>query len=141
MSDIDVVKDMFERGIIKCRLSNLSITNCKRFKEKADFNFNFPLTVLVGQNGSGKTTVTRSIRLLKKNYKPVCEFFETEIDNGGFADARFDYVVDGQTLSYQHTEKPRKWNLNGTLPENLPITSIQTKSFVGGIEKSFYMIA
>lgn len=137
MSDIDVVKDMFERGIIKCRLSNLSITNCKRFKEKADFNFNFPLTVLVGQNGSGKTTVTRSIRLLKKNYKPVCEFFETEIDNGGFADARFDYVVDGQTLSYQHTEKPRKWNLNGTLPENLPITSIQTKSFVGGIEKSF----
>lgn len=83
MSDIDVVKDMFERGIIKCRLSNLSITNCKRFKEKADFNFNFPLTVLVGQNGSGKTTVTRSIRLLKKNYKPVCEFFETEIDNGG----------------------------------------------------------
>lgn len=41
MSDIDVVKDMFERGIIKCRLSNLSITNCKRFKEKADFNFNF----------------------------------------------------------------------------------------------------
>ena len=40
MSDIDVVKDMFERGIIKCRLSNLSITNCKRFKEKADFNFN-----------------------------------------------------------------------------------------------------
>ena len=69
---IDVVKDMFERGIIKCRLSNLSITNCKRFKEKADFNFNFPLTVLVGQNGSGKTTVTRSIRLLKINYKPVC---------------------------------------------------------------------
>ena len=62
----------------------------------------------MGQNGSGKTTVTRSIRLLKKNYKLVCEFFETEIDNGGFADARFDYVVDGQTLSYQHTEKPRK---------------------------------
>ena len=27
--------------------------------------------------------------------------------------------------------------MNGTLPENLPITSIQTKSFVGGIEKSF----
>lgn len=36
MSDIDVVKDMFERGIIKCRLSNLSITNCKRFKEKTE---------------------------------------------------------------------------------------------------------
>ena len=25
MSDIDVVKDMFERGIIHCRLSKLSI--------------------------------------------------------------------------------------------------------------------
>lgn len=36
-----------------------------------------------------------------------CEFFETEIDNGGFADARFDYVVDGQTLSYQHVQISR----------------------------------
>lgn len=27
--------------------------------------------------------------------------------------------------------------MDGTLPVNLPITSIQTKSFVGGIEKSF----
>ena len=137
MSDIDVVKDMFERGIISCRLSKLSITKCKRFKEKADFNFIFPLTVLVGQNGSGKTTVTRAIKLLKSNYEPQCEFFETEIDDGGFANARFDYIVDGHKLAYQHTEKPRKWNLEGDLPQRVSITSIQTKSFVGGIEKSF----
>ncbi len=137
MSDIDVVKNMFERGIISCRLSKLSITKCKRFKEKADFNFIFPLTVLVGQNGSGKTTVTRAIKLLKSNYEPQCEFFETEIDDGGFANARFDYIVDGHKLAYQHTVKPRKWNLEGNLPQRVSITSIQTKSFVGGIEKSF----
>ena len=137
MSDIDVVKDMFERGIISCRLSKLPITKCKRFKEKADFNFIFPLTVLVGQNGSGKTTVTRAIKLLKSNYEPQCEFFETEIDEGGFANARFDYIVDGHKLAYQHTKKPRKWNLEGNLPQRVSITSIQTKSFVGGIEKSF----
>ena len=137
MSDIDVVKNMFERGIISCRLSKLSITKCKRFKEKADFNFIFPLTVLVGQNGSGKTTVTRAIKLLKSNYEPQCEFFETEIDDGGFANARFDYIVDGHKLAYQHTVKPRKWNLEGDLPQRVSITSIQTKSFVGGIEKSF----
>lgn len=137
MSDIDVVKNMFERGIISCRLSKLSITKCKRFKEKADFNFIFPLTVLVGQNGSGKTTVTRAIKLLKSNYEPQCEFFETEIDDGGFANARFDYIVDGYKLAYQHTVKPRKWNLEGDLPQRVSITSIQTKSFVGGIEKSF----
>lgn len=137
MSDIDVVKDMFERGIIHCRLSKLSITNCKRFKEKAEFNFIFPLAVLVGQNGSGKTTVTRAIKLLKPNYEPQCEFFEIEIDDGGFANARFDYIVDGQEFAYQHTERPRKWSLEGALPQNVSITSIQTKSFVGGIEKSF----
>lgn len=137
MSDIDVVKNMFERGIISCCLSKLSITKCKRFKEKADFNFIFPLTVLVGQNGSGKTTVTRAIKLLKSNYEPQCEFFETEIDDGGFANARFDYIVDGHKLAYQHTVKPRKWNLEGDLPQRVSITSIQTKSFVGGIEKSF----
>lgn len=79
MSDIDVVKNMFERGIISCRLSKLSITKCKRFKEKADFNFIFPLTVLVGQNGSGKTTVTRAIKLLKSNYEPQCEFLKPRL--------------------------------------------------------------
>ncbi|WP_330389389.1 ATP-dependent nuclease [Blautia sp. SF-50] len=122
---------------MNCRLSKLSITKCKRFKEKTEFNFIFPLTVLVGQNGSGKTTVARAIKLLKPNYGPQCEFFETEIDNGGFANAKFDYIVDGHELAYQHTEKPRKWNLEGTLPQRVSITSIQTKSFVGGIEKSF----
>ena len=75
--------------------------------------------------------------MLKPNYGPQCEFFETEIDNGGFANAKFDYIVDGHELAYQHTEKPRKWNLEGTLPQRVSITSIQTKSFVGGIEKSF----
>lgn len=40
-------------------------------------------------------------------------------------------------IGYQHTEKPRKWSLEGTLPQSVSITSIQTKSFVGGIEKSF----
>ncbi len=137
MRDIDIVKCMFEKGVIKCRLSKLSITKCKRFKEKVDFNFIFPLTVLVGQNGSGKTTVTRAIKLLKTYYEPQCEFFETEIDNGGFVNARFDYIFDSQEFAYQHTEKPKKWNLEGVLPKEVEITSIQTKSFVGGIEKSF----
>ena len=70
----------------------------------------------MGQNGSGKTTVTRAIKLLKPKYEPQCEFFETEIDDGGFENARFDYIVDGHEFAYQHTEKPRKWSLEGTLP-------------------------
>lgn len=137
MRDIDIVKGMFEKGIINCRLTKLSITKCKNFREKADFDFIFPLTVLVGQNGSGKTTVTRAIKLLKSNYEPQCEFFETEIDDGGFLNARFDYIVDGQNFVYQHTEKPKRCDLEGVAPQKVSITSIQTKSFVGGIEKSF----
>lgn len=128
---------MFDKGIIKCRLSKLSIANCKRFKDQADLYFMFPFTVLVGQNGSGKTTITRAIRLLTQNYDPTCEFFETDIDDGGFNNARFNYVVDNETLTYQHLGNRNRWVLEGNLPEKLSITSIQTKSIVGGIEKSF----
>ena len=137
MRDLDIVRDMFEKGIVSCRLTKLSITGCKNFKERADFNFIFPLTVLVGQNGSGKTTVTRTIKLLKSSYEPQCEFFETEIDDGGLLNARFDYTVDAQDFAYQHTGEKGQWSLEGVIPQHIPITSIQTKSFVGGIEKSF----
>ncbi len=48
---------MFDKGIIKNRLSQIKIHSFRKFVEESELNFAFPLTVIVGKNGSGKTTV------------------------------------------------------------------------------------
>lgn len=94
----------------------------------------------MGQNGSGKTTVTRSIRLLKKNYKPVCEFFETEIDNGDLQMQGLIMLLTGKhyRISIQKTkEMELEWHFARKSTHYIN----SDKIFVGGIEKAFYMIA
>ena len=67
-SDVEM---MFEKGIIKNRLSQVKIHSFRKFEEDSELNFTFPLTVIVGKNGSGKTTVMKAIKLLsgKKYHK------------------------------------------------------------------------
>lgn len=45
-------------------LSQLKIKGYKTFNEKISIKFNEGLTIFVGENGSGKTTIIDAIRLL-----------------------------------------------------------------------------
>lgn len=82
---------LFEKGIIKNRLSKIVIHNFRKFAEESEINFGFPITVIVGKNGSGKTTVMKAIKLLSKRRIPQDEFFETVIDDGGLQNADITY--------------------------------------------------
>lgn len=130
------IKNMFNKGIIKNRLSQVKIHNLRKFTEDSELNFNFPLTVIVGKNGSGKTTVMKAMKLLSTSMIPKDEFFETAIDNGGFANANISYMLDGKILQYKRLNE-NHWEKEGEMPENLFVTYIQPKSMVGAIDKSF----
>lgn len=127
---------MFEKGIIKNRLSKIVIHNFRKFAEESEINFGFPITVIVGKNGSGKTTVMKAIKLLSKRRIPQDEFFETVIDDGGLQNADITYTLDGQFFRYKRIRQ-NEWGKEGKIPENLGITYIQTKTMVGAIDKSF----
>lgn len=127
---------LFEKGIIKNRLSKIVIHNFRKFAEESEINFGFPITVIVGKNGSGKTTVMKAIKLLSKRRIPQDEFFETVIDDGGFQNADITYTLDGQFFRYKRIRQ-NEWGKEGKIPENLGITYIQTKTMVGAIDKSF----
>ena len=99
-------------------------------------NFTFPLTVIVGKNGSGKTTVMKAIKLLSRKQIPQDEFFETVIDNGGFQNADISYMLDDQRLHYKRIRQ-NEWGKEGEIPEKFGIKYIQTKTMVGAIDKSF----
>ena len=133
---INDVRRMFDKGIIKNRLSKIVIHSFRKFAEESEINFVYPLTVIVGKNGSGKTTVMKAMKLLSKNQIPQNEFFETVIDDGGLQNADISYTLDDQILHYKRIRQ-NECGKEGEVPEKLSITYIQTKTMVGAIDKSF----
>ena len=71
IKDVNV---LFNKGIITNRLSQLKIHSFRKFARESEINFTFPLTVIVGKNGSGKTTVMKAIKLLSRKQIPQDEF-------------------------------------------------------------------
>lgn len=68
--------DIFEKNYIKKMIYN----DYSCIKKEEELNFTFPLTVLVGRNGSGKTKLLHSIYGCPEN-KSVGEYwFSTELD-------------------------------------------------------------
>ncbi len=130
------VEKMLDGKAIKNRLSQIKIHSFRKFAEESELNFTFPLTVIVGKNGSGKTTVMKAIKLLSGREIPQDEFFETIIDDGGFQNADISYTLDGQVLHYKRL-RGNEWGKEGKIPEKFSVTYIQTKTMVGAIDKSF----
>ena len=90
---IKQIQEMYEKGVIKNRLSQIKIHSFRKFATDSEINFSFPLTVIVGKNGSGKTTIMKTIKLLSGKEIPQAEFFETIIDDGGLENANISYVM------------------------------------------------
>ena len=84
---IEQIQEMYDKGIIKNRLSRMKVHFFRRFVPESEICFSFPLTVIVGKNGSGKTTIMKAIKLLSGREVPQTEFFETSIDDGGLSNA------------------------------------------------------
>lgn len=129
------VETLYNKRIIKNRLEQIKIHSFRKFAEESELNFTFPLTVIVGKNGSGKTTVMKAIKLLSGKQIPQDEFFETVIDDGGFSNADLSYSIDGKLMKYRRLRQ-NEWGKEGEIPSNLSVTYIQTKTMVGAIDKS-----
>lgn len=135
-SATNTINGMYSKGVLKNRLSQLKIHSFRRFAKESELNFTYPLTVIVGKNGSGKTTVMKAIKLLSNHQIPQSEFFETVIDDGGFQNADISYILDGNTLHYKRLHQ-NEWGKEGKMPDKLSLAYIQTKSMVGAVDKSF----
>lgn len=132
---IEQVQKMFEKGVIKNRLSQIKINSFRKFSKDSEIIFSYPLTVIVGKNGSGKTTIMKAIKLLSGKEIPQSEFFETVIDDGGLEGASISYTLDGEQFQYKRV-RPNEWGKEGTIPDKFNVTYIQTKAMVGAIDKS-----
>lgn len=133
---IKTIERMDEHGAIKNILTSLTVHNMRRFQPETTINFAFPLTVLVGKNGSGKTTIMKLIQALSNYNNPEEIFFETVIANGGMKDAAFSYQFEDSELVCKRTAI-NKWNIEGQAPKVLRIVYLNPKILIGAFEKSF----
>lgn len=64
------VEDLYDKKIIKNRLEKLQVSNFRKFSMNSLINFSFPLTVFIGKNGSGKTSIMKTIKILSTGQIP-----------------------------------------------------------------------
>ena len=82
--DIDklmqTIKSMKEHKAVKNRIDKVVFRYLRGFQKDSTVEFHLPISVIVGKNGSGKSTILRSVQLLGKRCIPQNEFFEIEFD-------------------------------------------------------------
>lgn len=82
--DIDklmqTIISMKEHKVVKNRIDKVVFRYLRGFQKDSTVEFYLPITVIVGKNGSGKSTILRSVQLLGKGCIPQNEFFEIEFD-------------------------------------------------------------
>lgn len=79
-------------------LKSISLENYKCFKNKTDIDI-APLTVLCGVNSSGKSSILKSLLMLKQSYENTLSFNEITfngkyVDNGFFQDVVYNKSGD-----------------------------------------------
>ncbi|MDE0723756.1 MAG: ATP-binding protein [Alphaproteobacteria bacterium] len=80
MSILDDLTLMYSRGVFKAHIKQIKFPQFKNLQADSVINFNFPVTVLVGQNGSGKSSCLYALQACPDNYSVTDFWFSTELD-------------------------------------------------------------
>jgi len=81
---ISDMKGMFDRDsnrtIFKKFIEYIRFPFFKNFEKDLKVNFNFPITFIVGQNGSGKSSLLHALYGAPRNYSIATYWFDTALD-------------------------------------------------------------
>jgi predicted ATPase len=98
-------------------LSHIGISNLKSFKEYQSISL-APITLLIGPNNSGKSTMIQAVNILKesfglddRNYITIDSFLRTRIKSGGLKD-RY-----GKLASYLNDKDKKELTIEITLEQ------------------------
>jgi len=130
---IDTISNLYEKKIIENQINRINITNFRNFTPNTSIDFKFPLTVFVGKNGTGKSTV---MKIIKGSKEPAEVFIETTLETHEIDLAEFSVEINNVEYIYQR-KKLNLWTSNKKLNQKLSILDIDTKKVVGAFDKNF----
>jgi ATPase involved in DNA repair len=89
---IDVVRKLKEDKVFEKYIDNIYFPYYKNFEEFSKITFDFPLTVIVGKNGSGKSSILHALYGCPKGKNPANFWFSTATDP----------IIDGNGKNNRH---------------------------------------
>ena len=78
--DISSIQRMKECGCFKNYIEYIQFPFYKNLVEHSRINFDFPMTVLIGKNGGGKSSTLHALYGAPKGYTCSDFWFSTEVD-------------------------------------------------------------
>lgn len=78
--DILVIKNMKERGVFQKYIEYIDFPFYKNLVPRSRINFEFPMTVLIGKNGGGKSSTLHALFGAPQGYTCSDFWFSTEVD-------------------------------------------------------------
>ncbi|NNU76568.1 ATP-dependent nuclease [Clostridium estertheticum] len=153
------INSLYEKGGIKNQLQQLTINYFRSFEKNTVIKFDHPLAVLVGKNGTGKSTALKLLKALSTNRKPNDYFFESATDpEDTEKEYIFSFEIDGNT--YINFKKKKQWLMIDDLTEldklntsqeiysylktkklckpSIVINDIEFKALIGAFDKSLF---
>lgn len=130
---LEKISDLTSKKIINNKVTKIEIKKLRNFEENSLINFTHPLTVLVGKNGSGKSTILKLIQAYKS---PNEYFIETVLETSELNNAKFSlFFNEEETIYTRHGIN--RWNISGRENLSIYLLHIDTKKTVGAFDKNF----
>ncbi|MFG3523166.1 ATP-binding protein [Nocardia nova] len=111
MSD-DELRRRFKSGASSPRITSIRFPHFKALEPNLQIDFTFPITALVGQNGSNKSSILHALDSAPEGRSLANHWFSTKLDPIGRLDSksqqRFVYTYDIRIGSEEHIAEVRK---------------------------------
>ena len=78
--NISIIFQIKERGVFQKYIDFIHFPFYRNMEINSRINFEFPLTVIVGQNGCGKSSLLHAIYGMPQRYTPYKFWFDTKVD-------------------------------------------------------------
>ena len=104
MNKINQLLQNFNSGRFSKFITGIRFIYFKGIKRNASISFKYPITVLVGQNGSGKSSCLQALYGCPKGYNPSKYWFSTKIDPIKTLDDDIKYP----TIIYSYIDKTKQ---------------------------------
>lgn len=162
-SDLEIIKNTFNKGQFGSYIKYITFPYFRNFKENSRIEFDFPLTVFVGKNGSGKSSALQALYGTPRGNNLGEYWFSTKVDpidetnkNGTRHCYFYGYLENGitkevlyhrakkigQTADYWETSRPvKKYNMVATerfRPINKSLIYMDFRSEISAFDKYFY---